>query len=223
MDDQPRCKAKAKLTGERCRNRPMLGQTVCRLHGGSTQRARHAGARRVAQAEAAKQLERLGTRGPLEDPVAELLTALRELVDLKDLLRQQLKEAEDADDARVDAYARALERVQRALTDAARLDLEARLVRIEESKVQAVTTALRGVVRDLGFDPDEPQVREVVRRRFTRLDSRPDDQPTLAGSPQLTRDERVRARVMEELGTGGATWVTVVDVEDAIKRAQADA
>ncbi len=33
MEDQPRCTAKAKSTGERCRRAPVEGFRVCRLHG----------------------------------------------------------------------------------------------------------------------------------------------------------------------------------------------
>lgn len=48
---QPRwCRAQRKSDGRGCENRAMRGQSVCRMHGGSSPQARQAAARRVAAA-----------------------------------------------------------------------------------------------------------------------------------------------------------------------------
>lgn len=44
-----RCKANARTTGEQCANPPMMGQEVCRMHGGSAPQARKAAALRLLE------------------------------------------------------------------------------------------------------------------------------------------------------------------------------
>ena len=44
-----RCKANARTTGDQCSNPPMMGQEVCRMHGGSAPQARKAAALRLLE------------------------------------------------------------------------------------------------------------------------------------------------------------------------------
>lgn len=44
-----RCKANARTTGDQCANPPMMGQEVCRMHGGSAPQARKAAALRLLE------------------------------------------------------------------------------------------------------------------------------------------------------------------------------
>ena len=55
------CGAKTR-SGEPCRQRPMLGQRRCRMHGGSSPVALRAAERRIASVEAARQVESWGGR-----------------------------------------------------------------------------------------------------------------------------------------------------------------
>ena len=55
------CGAKTR-SGEPCRQRPMLGQRRCRMHGGSSPVALRAAERRIASVEAAHQVESSGGR-----------------------------------------------------------------------------------------------------------------------------------------------------------------
>ena len=71
------CGAKTR-SGEPCRQRPMLGQRRCRMHGGSSPVALRAAERRIASVEAARQVEVWG--GRLDVNPAE---ALLELVQSK--------------------------------------------------------------------------------------------------------------------------------------------
>jgi hypothetical protein len=63
--------------GEPCRLPPITGGTVCRMHGGASPQARAAAARRVAEAEAAKEMGRamvtLGVQDRDIDPAKALL------------------------------------------------------------------------------------------------------------------------------------------------------
>lgn len=48
MDESRRCKAKSKHTGERCKRPALLGQQVCRMHGGASPQAKRKAAERIA-------------------------------------------------------------------------------------------------------------------------------------------------------------------------------
>ena len=99
MDDGERrephrrqCTAMAKSTGRRCRNAPSAGCTTCRMHGSGTELAKLAGARRAAEAEAARLLQ--GWTPPANghpvDVVAELAKLAARLVSLSNYLTQHL-------------------------------------------------------------------------------------------------------------------------------------
>lgn len=67
------CGAKTR-SGEPCRQRPMLGQRRCRMHGGSSPVALRAAERRIASVEAARRVESWG--GRLDVNPAEALLEL---------------------------------------------------------------------------------------------------------------------------------------------------
>jgi hypothetical protein len=72
----PACTAHGKRTGRPCTNPPMHGQTVCKMHGGNARQNRAAGARRKAEAEAAKAVATLGL--PVDiSPTEALLEEVR--------------------------------------------------------------------------------------------------------------------------------------------------
>lgn len=50
MDPARRCTAKAKSTGERCKRRPIIGGTVCKVHGGGAPQVKAAARARLAGA-----------------------------------------------------------------------------------------------------------------------------------------------------------------------------
>lgn len=71
------CTAKSKRTGKRCGKRPLKGQKVCQYHGGNTQAAKAAGARREAKREALEQAGRLVQKDGVDmDPIDHLLDSL---------------------------------------------------------------------------------------------------------------------------------------------------
>lgn len=203
-DDRPRCKATAKNTGKPCKNVPMRGQTVCRLHGGATRHSRAAAQRRLAQADAAKQLARLrGEEGvePLGSPSEELLRCLGEMVHLKNLLQERLAEADGGDDTTklgtLQAYATALERTQRAITDWERLGLQERVVALREADTHRVVHAVARTLRDHGVDADERDVRDTLKRHLSRLREDPEDPGALEAS--RGRDDGGPSHVAEVL------------------------
>lgn len=71
------CQALSKRTGERCGLAAAKGQSVCRFHGGGTQAAKAAGARRWAKREALIQASRLVQKDGVDmDPIDHLLDSL---------------------------------------------------------------------------------------------------------------------------------------------------
>ena len=75
------CSARSKRTGQPCRNPPITGSTVCRMHGGSTRQVKAAAGRRVAKAAALEVAEaiRRTLGGSLEiSPLDLLIGQVRE-------------------------------------------------------------------------------------------------------------------------------------------------
>lgn len=75
------CSGHSKTTKKPCGGIPMRGQSVCRMHGGSSKNARAAGAARVAAAKADVQLRRglaaaYGEHVPNIDPAEAMLQAV---------------------------------------------------------------------------------------------------------------------------------------------------
>ena len=67
MDDARRCRARSTQTGERCRKAAMLGQRVCRSHGGASPQAQRGARRRLdvaADPAAAKLVKMLDDADP---------------------------------------------------------------------------------------------------------------------------------------------------------------
>ena len=90
------CGAKTR-DGDPCRNPPMSGATRCRMHGGATPRGRAAAERRLAEAEAVRQVTAFGARTDITAP-----EALLELVQAKaaEVAYWDGRVAELSDDAR---------------------------------------------------------------------------------------------------------------------------
>jgi hypothetical protein len=75
--DSGRCTSKSKQSGERCRNHPRPGSTVCHIHGGKSPQVRRVAARRVAIMEAQRIVQGLGGMVDV-DPLDVLLEGVRE-------------------------------------------------------------------------------------------------------------------------------------------------
>ena len=110
--DPSRCKAYARTTGRQCSNAPMLGQQVCRMHGGASPRARAAAQRRLIDLvdPAIKRLENVLLRGDDKDAMRAVENVLDRAgyprgveVDvgvLREVIRERLHELRGNDDGR---------------------------------------------------------------------------------------------------------------------------
>lgn len=156
--------------GQPCTAWTIEGTSACASHGGRSQAVDLVKARRREDARVARRLEARHLE-PIGNPVSELLTLCAEAKTFKDILADQLPalaEFETIDDrgarrirAIVEAYERAVDRLGRFLTDMVRLDLEARLVRIQSLEVERVGKAVLDALG--GEDP------EAVARIKARL------------------------------------------------------
>src|SRR5579872_717905 len=103
---EPRCTATAKQTGERCRNRPVPGGTVCRIHGGGALQVRRKAYERLADRDARRMLRRLGQPEPLGHPVEELLAIAAEARAWLGVLRSRLAQLTSYETAALDGAER---------------------------------------------------------------------------------------------------------------------
>ena len=152
-----RCRAKRR-DGKPCGNRPMAGQSVCRMHGGSSPQARAKAAERLAEHRARRTLAELEQVDPVTDPFAALEGLAGQAVALVDVLRDQVSQLQEVRyrggpgsgteqlRAELSAYLTALGRAESILGRVVSLDLDARRVRLQEAQVAAVVVALDNVL-----------------------------------------------------------------------------
>jgi len=76
------CTAKSKTTGNQCKNPPIPGGTVCRIHGGSAPQVQAVAARRVLEALVGPALAQL--RRLIEDATVADGVKMRAITDLLD-------------------------------------------------------------------------------------------------------------------------------------------
>jgi hypothetical protein len=166
-------------TGERCRNAPIKGGTVCHKHGGSAPQVKAAAARRVAEGKALAKFERYSPNGRSAEPVdvlAELAVLVREVTAFKDFAADRLR-ALTADDwraadagvaAEVAMFERAADHAGRLLTDVARLGLQERMVRMSEAEGARLYGAMNRALQELELSERQWGLARVVMPRMLR-------------------------------------------------------
>ena len=153
IHDPRKCQAHSKQSGKQCTQSPHPGATICRFHG-LTNPTRAVAARNVAEIEVNRVVDRLvASEDRTPDPIHDLHRAMVRATALADLLEERVRQLEvwryqDAKGAEqlhsyVALYERAIERVQKFAVEYARLGLEARMVKLEEEKVNIVLAALQ--------------------------------------------------------------------------------
>ena len=156
-----RCKAKSKRTGFQCRNAPIKGATVCRMHGGRIPQVAAKAAVTAKQAEMRRYLAKTYPEHP--DPLSWLLRTASEIEDWTRILREQVIDLDTFGYANVAAgeqiravvklYTEALAQSVKCGSDLIRLDIENRLTRVEEAKVLVIADIIRRVLDRHRVDP----------------------------------------------------------------------
>lgn len=94
MPERPQCTATSKQTGERCKQRPTPGATVCRFHGGKARQVQAKAEVRIAEQRAAAEVARLGARKDVH-PADALLDLVHWTAGEVDYWRQRVTDLED--------------------------------------------------------------------------------------------------------------------------------
>jgi hypothetical protein len=170
-----RCTAKSSRTGERCQKYAIRGSTVCSSHGGGAPQVKRAAEVRNLR----DQVSKLGLveASPIHDPVVALMDLGGEAVALVIALKQHVSDLEsvgtesgrlgEAVKPEITAYLSAIREAERILSSLVRLNLEERLVRIDEVRAQVVVAVIERVLLSAGLDPKALDVRASVARELT--------------------------------------------------------
>lgn len=162
--DTPRCTAKAKQTGERCKRRPIPGGRVCVMHGGAIPAVRAAAERRRADAEATALLEEVmwnPDAAPVTDPVEALAALAGKAQHALDVLGAQVT-ANGVDGAAGLAWSRTMKELRQMLEGLERLGLEDRRVRISEQTGALLASVVRTVLERIELTDEQQALAAVV-------------------------------------------------------------
>ncbi len=90
----PRCTAKAKSTGNRCKNDAIRGSNVCRVHGGAAPQVKNKARQRLLEAAdpAAAELVKIATAPEGAVAHADRIKAIKEILDRADVPRTEKRE-----------------------------------------------------------------------------------------------------------------------------------
>ena len=111
------------------------------------------------------------------DPLTELLRISRESVTWKDVCRVMIGDLAGMDGAaeqvRIRFYENALDRSAKVLSDIVRLGIEDRLAMVDERQtnlsIAAVESAMSELAPLLGYDPERPEIREVIAKHLRAI------------------------------------------------------
>lgn len=143
-----------KTNGEPCRSWAIKGANVCRVHGGAAGQVKRKAAARRAEQAARAAIGKL-TITPVENPLTALSEVAGEIVAMKDVLRGQTERLEQirysgmgSEQIRgeLQAYQAALRDTVHALSTIAKLNIDERLVRIEEQQAALVIKAIEAAL-----------------------------------------------------------------------------
>lgn len=187
-----RCEA-TRRDGGKCQQFPRRGGTRCNLHGGAAPQTLAAAKARQETERASRTAHRHGIT-PVTDPLGELLNLAGEVRAVKDVLAAKVDQGGSA----ALAYERSLDRVHRVLADIARLNIEERVVRLQQSQVAGLVDSVMQfadlLVEGLGREPDEPEVRRVVADAMREMERRVSGGQSI---PRGTGGYRPAPRVIE--------------------------
>lgn len=202
------CKAKAKSTGNQCGNLAIIGGTVCRIHGGSAAHVKAKAAERVTEHKARGELGKLdsllGPAEPVENPLLELQSLAGEAKRWKELMSARVAGLTSVGyqgptgeqvKAEVALLERAMDRMVHVLGIIAKLNIDERLMRIDQEQAQRMSTtlieALDAVLGWLGLTSEHfDEARGIVAKRIGAA-TRGENPPPLPPKLELYRDRVV--------------------------------
>lgn len=194
-----RCRGHTK-TGRPCAARPQKGCDVCRAHGAPKNITRQV-VRHQEENKLRTVYERLCDPEPLGHPVAELLALAAEQREWMRVVRERVADlseygAEDVDrvereKAVVLLYERAQDRAAKTLNDLARLDLDARMVRVSEAQAALVSTIVLTAIGNpyIGLtEEQQDNVRRALASGFRKAAQKAETAAAAIGRPEKVID-----------------------------------
>ena len=163
------CTAKSRRSGERCKNPPVVGSTVCRMHGGTTKQAKAKAAERLLTARIRGELAKAEIT-PITDPAAAYADLAGEQWAFKELARQQIEVLEawhswsegagEQIKATVQVYTAALAQMQKTLADMLRIGLSAEALRAAKERpsreqAEALQRVIDGLLGGLDLSAEQ--------------------------------------------------------------------
>lgn len=171
--------------GERCVCRAMKGQRICGLHGGHTPAAKVAAKKRIDEAQLEARLTRTLARlqvTPVENPLTALSQLAGQVVAWQDALADRVNALseiryEDAKGgeqlrAEVALYERAMDRCNTVLGTIGRLNIDERLVAINERQARVVIDVIQAVLDFLGVTGEQAtEAKKLAARKLRAVGS----------------------------------------------------
>ena len=165
MTDEPRCTATSSRTGERCKQRPITGGTVCVTHGGRAPQVVAKAKERVLEAKVAGELTKRGWE-PLTDPLHAYADLAGEVWAWKELCREQAatlatwdyRDDKAAQDIRplIAVYERSLDRARGTLVDMMRLGIDHAALKLAQARPsREVAEQFVTVLQGLDLTPEQ--------------------------------------------------------------------
>lgn len=179
MNNVRRCQAR-RSDGGQCQRWALRGQLLCRIHGGGASQAIAAARRRqldedvklVAQ-EASVKVEGFEPLLELRKTAAEAIAfksfAAAQLVQLRELARDNPVTGAEQLRVVVSVYERALDRVAKTLADLVRLDVEGRITKISQAEGEVLAELVCTVLAEHGLDPGTDSVRVSLAGAMDRM------------------------------------------------------
>lgn len=173
-----KCRGKGRVTKKPCGNWAIRGGTVCRMHGGGAKQVRGKAAARQTEADANKVLARLDV-APVADPFSALGVLAGQALAFKDVLAGKVNDLERlrfTDDkgseqlrSEVALWERALDRCERFITSMAKLNIDERLVKIEEKEAELVLKAIEAAFDVAEVPADRRKAAKLAAVRVLRV------------------------------------------------------
>lgn len=163
-----RCSAKSKQSGERCKRAPIVGGTVCVMHGGKAPAVQAAAEARVVEAAAVKVLSKVWD--PQAKPVTNAVAAMQKLAgqteQAADVLGSRIGSGEPAceecgrgdlamNSAEAVAWLRVLREHRQLLEAMERLGIAERYLQFEEAQASQIVAAATGAIAEIGLSPED--------------------------------------------------------------------
>lgn len=188
MSPRRRCRA-TNRAGQPCGLPPIRGGTVCRFHGGASPNARTAATRRLATAEAEREVsDAVDERGPLTvaEVYEELLRTATLAVEWRNRAEKRVEELKgewaagphlDQTRAEVALLERAMDRTARVCELIARLDLDTRMSRLNQQTGQQIAAVIAYALAVFPTEQQEQARGRVVEAIRALTDGRPVPSP----------------------------------------------